>query len=175
MKNIWLQNSINKSQKQPPRSVLTKRCSENIPQITGEHPCRNAISIKLLYRRTPVSKCDLNKIAKQLYWNRTSAWVFSCKFALYFQSNLSQEHLWVPACENKLELLYLLVSWKCYSTMSFRSLIENFYKKWQWKNLITFFGRGYVVYEKCYVKWKNEWSGWSYDHKSKSQHFWHER
>ena len=24
--------------------------------------------------------------AKQLYWNHTSAWVFSCKFAAYFQN-----------------------------------------------------------------------------------------
>ena len=27
--------------------------------------------------------------AKQLYWNRTSAWVFSCKFAAYFQNCFS--------------------------------------------------------------------------------------
>ena len=37
-----------------------------------------------IYRRTPMPKCDLNKVAKQLYWNRTSAWLFSCKFAAYF-------------------------------------------------------------------------------------------
>ena len=45
-------------QKQPSRSVLNKRCSENMQQI-------------------------------QLYWNRTSAWVFSCKFAAYFQNTFS--------------------------------------------------------------------------------------
>ena len=28
-------------------------------------------------------------IAKQLYWNLTSAWVFSCKFAAYFQNTFS--------------------------------------------------------------------------------------
>ena len=28
-------------------------------------------------------KCDFNKVAKQLYWNHTSTWVFSCKFAAY--------------------------------------------------------------------------------------------
>ena len=44
-------------------------------------------------------KCDFNKVAKQLYWNRTSAWVFSCKFAAYFQNTFSQEHLWVAAFE----------------------------------------------------------------------------
>ena len=31
-------------------------------------------------------KCDFNKVALQLYWNHTSAWVFSCKFAAYFQN-----------------------------------------------------------------------------------------
>ena len=35
-------------------------------------------------RRTPMPNCDFNKVAKQLYWNHTSAWVISCKFAAYF-------------------------------------------------------------------------------------------
>ena len=48
-----------------------KRCSENMQQI---------------YRRTPMRKCDFNNVPLQLYWNRTSAWVFSCKFAAYFQN-----------------------------------------------------------------------------------------
>ena len=39
-------------QKQPPRRVLSKRYSENMQQI---------------YRRTPMPKCDFNKIAKQIY------------------------------------------------------------------------------------------------------------
>ena len=38
-------------QKQPSRGVLKKRCSENIEKI---------------YRRTPMPKCNFNKIAKQL-------------------------------------------------------------------------------------------------------------
>ena len=58
-------------QKQPSRGVLRKKCSENMQQI---------------YRRTPMAKCDFDKAA---YWNLTSAWVFSCKFAAYFQNNLS--------------------------------------------------------------------------------------
>ena len=57
-------------------TVLTKRCFENMQQI---------------YRRTPMPKCDFNKVALRLYWNRTSAWVFSCKFAAYFQ-NIFSEH-----------------------------------------------------------------------------------
>ena len=35
-------------QKQPPRDVLNKRCSENMQQI---------------YRRTPMPKCDFNKVS----------------------------------------------------------------------------------------------------------------
>ena len=38
-------------QKQPYRGVLRKRCSENMQQIN---------------RRTPMPKCDFNKVAKQL-------------------------------------------------------------------------------------------------------------
>ena len=43
---------LRKKQKQPHEGVLKKRCSESIQQI---------------YRRTPMSKCDFNKVAKQLY------------------------------------------------------------------------------------------------------------
>ena len=39
-------------QKQPLRGVPEKRCSENMQQV---------------YRRTPMPKCDFNKVAKQLY------------------------------------------------------------------------------------------------------------
>ena len=38
-------------QKQPSRDVVRKRCSENVQQI---------------YWRTPMPKCDFNKVAKQL-------------------------------------------------------------------------------------------------------------
>ena len=38
-----------KRNKQPPRGVLKKRCSENMQQI---------------YRRTSMPKCDFNKVAK---------------------------------------------------------------------------------------------------------------
>ena len=34
---------------------------------------------------------------KQLDWNHTSAWVFSCKFAACFQNTFFYEHLWVTA------------------------------------------------------------------------------
>ena len=46
------------TQKQPSRGVLNKRYSENMQQI---------------YIRTPMPKCDFNKVAKQLYQNHTLA------------------------------------------------------------------------------------------------------
>ena len=61
-------------QKQPSTGVLRKRCSEYMQQI---------------YRRSPMPKCDFNKVTLQLYWNCTSAWVISCKLAAYFQNTFS--------------------------------------------------------------------------------------
>ena len=60
--------------RQSPIAVPRKRYSANMQQI---------------YRRTSMPKCYFNKVALQLYRNRTSAWVFSCSFAAYFQSTFS--------------------------------------------------------------------------------------
>ena len=82
----WIQNRVRRFrdsfsgisdiQKQSSRGVSRKRCSENMQQ---------------LYRRTPMPKCDLNKVVLQLYWNHTSAWVFTYKFAAYFQNTYTSE------------------------------------------------------------------------------------
>ena len=48
-------------------------------------------------------KCNFNKVALQLYWNHTLAWVFSCKFAAYLQNTFSYEHLWIAASEQKID------------------------------------------------------------------------
>ena len=56
---------------------VLKICSK----FTGEHPCRSAISINQLYR------------------NCTSARVFSCKFAAYFQNTFYQDKLLMAASE----------------------------------------------------------------------------
>ena len=58
-------------QKQLSRCVHKKRCSENMQKV---------------FRRTPMPNFNFNKVAKQLYWNYTSAWVFSCEFATDFQN-----------------------------------------------------------------------------------------
>ena len=57
--------------KQPSRAVLRKRCSENMQQI---------------YKKTLMPNCDFNKLAKQLYRNCISAWLFCYKFGVYFKN-----------------------------------------------------------------------------------------
>ena len=59
-------------QKHPSRDVLKKSCSENMQQI---------------YKRTPMPKCDFNKVTLQLYWNRTSAWVFPVNLLHIFRTS----------------------------------------------------------------------------------------
>ena len=56
---IKLQISCILSRIRPLWGVPRKRCSEKMQQI---------------YRKTPMPKCDFNKVAKQIYWNRTLAW-----------------------------------------------------------------------------------------------------
>ena len=54
-----------------------------------------------------MTKCDFNKVTKQLCWNHTLSWVFSCKFAAYFQNPFFKKHLWMAAsgsCRFNLEL-----------------------------------------------------------------------
>ena len=113
---MWLEKWNNaltihfKLQKQPSRSVFRKRCSDNMQQI---------------YRRTPILKCDFNKVALQLYWNRASAWVFSCKFAAYFQNIFSNEHLWTAASEARNCIQFFCEFKKC-------SLVESAQQHWGW-------------------------------------------
>ena len=45
-------------------------------------------------------KIDFIKVALQLYWNHTSAWVFSYNFATYLQNTFFQEQLWMAASDN---------------------------------------------------------------------------
>ena len=60
LENSCFWNLVMKFQKQPSRGVPRKRSPENMQKI---------------YRRTTMLKFDFNKVAKQLYWNRTSAWL----------------------------------------------------------------------------------------------------
>ena len=56
----------------PPEVFLEKGILKICSKFIIENPCRSEISIVTL----------------QLYWNHTSAWVFSCEFAAYFQKFL---------------------------------------------------------------------------------------
>ena len=76
-KSSFLSPCVGFIKKQPSRCVLRNRCSENMEQI---------------YRRKPMPKCDFNKLSLRLYWNHTSAWVFSCKSVAYLQNTFS----WTP-------------------------------------------------------------------------------
>ena len=60
-----------------PEVFLAKGVLKIRSSFTGEHPHRRVISVKLLQR----------------YWNHTSAWVFSYKFATYFQNTFFEEHI----------------------------------------------------------------------------------
>ena len=51
-----------------PEVFLEKGVLKIYSKFPGEHPCRSVTSIKLLY------------------WNHTSTWVFSCKFAACFRT-----------------------------------------------------------------------------------------
>ena len=55
------------------------------------------------------TECDFNNVALELYWNRTLAWVFSCKFAAYFQNIFSWEHLKMAASQAIFWVLFLSI------------------------------------------------------------------
>ena len=57
----WKQSPL-EIQNQPFRCVFRKRCSENMQQFTGEHPCRNAISIKLQSKNIETALCHDLKV-----------------------------------------------------------------------------------------------------------------
>ena len=77
-------------------------------------------------------KCDFNKVALQLYWNRTSASMFSRKFAAYFQNIFSQEHFWRAASVWLLVMLLLDGSIGSSSKFVNRESLLFFCKQYDW-------------------------------------------
>ena len=63
----------------PPEVFLGKSFLNICSKFTRDWPCRSGISIKLLY------------------WNRTSGWVFFCKFTAFFRNTNTAKHLWRAA------------------------------------------------------------------------------
>ena len=49
--------------------------------------------------RSNLPQVFLRSVTFQIYWNRTLAWVFSCKFTAYFQNNSSEVHIWGAASD----------------------------------------------------------------------------
>ena len=64
-------------------------------------------------------KCDFNKVAKNLYWNYTSAWVFSCKFAAYFQNTSGRQPLAQVALPDYCQFTKELRNWDFWSPNDF--------------------------------------------------------
>ena len=78
---------------------------------------RYSANMQRNYKRTPVPKCEYSNVALQLYWNHISVSLFSCKFAAYFQSTFSEEHLWRTASQDSHKaiivwLFVILIFWK---------------------------------------------------------------
>ena len=71
-------------------------------------------------------KCEINKVAKQLYWNHTSAWEFSCIFASYFQNTFSYEHVWSAASILPYFCKLFQVSWYIKELILFLSILFLF-------------------------------------------------
>ena len=74
---ISFKHLLTKDRSSHPEVFLGKGVLKICSKFTGEHPYRSVISIKLR--------------------NYTSAWVFSCKFAVYFYNTFSYEHFWMAA------------------------------------------------------------------------------
>ena len=57
-------------------------------------------NMQQIYRKIPMQKCEFSKVADQIYWNHTSIWVFSCKFAAYLQKSCFDKTLWATTSAN---------------------------------------------------------------------------
>ena len=104
----------------------TNNCTQIIneePNYEDLHRCLDLPTSELLliiinvqgntYGRTPMPNCHLNKVAKQLYWNYTLAWVFSCNFVAYFLNTFYSEHIWTAASVLCTCGIALWLLWKC--------------------------------------------------------------
>ena len=56
-----------------------------------KQPSRGVLGKKVFLKYA--ANLQENAHVLQFYWNRTSAWVLSCKFAAYFQNTFYYEHI----------------------------------------------------------------------------------
>ena len=88
----------NTNQKHLSKGVLRKRSSENIQKVTGKHPCRSVISIKLLCKFIEITILDecflvnLVHISKIHFRNNTSGelLLLSRTAPFYFVGHIAQ-------------------------------------------------------------------------------------
>ena len=72
-------------------------------------------------------KYDFNKVALQLYWNHTSAWLVSCIFTAYFQNTFSRAYRKRPVTWNGLTSKHVFMCSKP-SNGNTRSICEIYSK-----------------------------------------------
>ena len=86
-----------------------KRCLKYLAKFIRKHLCWSSFFQWSGEYRSSHPEVFLGKgvlkiwsnIAKQLYWNCTSAWVFTFKFAACFQNTFFTEHLRVATSEDR--------------------------------------------------------------------------
>ena len=80
-------------------------------------------------------KCDFNKVARQLYLNRTLPWVLYCKF--FLRTPFSWEHLWTTASEISAKVMknYCLKTTPAFFT--WRLTFSYFHVCLSWQKILT--------------------------------------
>ena len=88
-------------------------------------------------------KCDFDKAAQRLYWNHTSAWVFSCNFAAYFQNSFFKEHLLVAASvflRTMMKLSKMKNCWYCiFKSVLIKDRILHHWGRRKWVSICFYF------------------------------------
>ena len=80
-------------QKQPFRGVLSKRCSENMPQM---------------YRRTPMPKCDFSKVVHLKLHNGMGVVLYIC--GIFSEHLFIIKHLWRAASIHNISRYFCEIS-----------------------------------------------------------------
>ena len=115
-----------------------------------------------IYRRTPVPKSDFNNIAKQLYWNYTSAWVISGKFAKHpFLRTTLDGCLWKGLFRHSLQTFSLSQTISGKKCMLVIALSYTIKYKWYLKNsnssLISRSWFSSCSFTFNIILWQNSW------------------
>ena len=107
---------IKKTQKQSLRGVLRKRYSENTEQI---------------YKRTPMPKCDFNKVALKLHFGMCLFLKICCIFSEHLLLRTPQ----VAAYEERLQYRFFPVSFPKFLQIFFKHTSGRLLRKEHWNSL----------------------------------------